>query len=95
MVTHAEGVVVTTVGIAVAVEALIGVGSSTASTNTVLADVVLVVTGLAAVRGQGERVTVGLPDVNLTTACSESTNAGVLVAGRRLPALIVALGITC
>lgn len=91
MVTHAEGVVVATIGIAVAVEALFRVGTSTALANTVLTNMVLVVTKLTAVRGQCEGVTVGLPDVDLTTAGSELTDTSVLIAGRGLPTLKVTL----
>lgn len=56
MVAHTVGVVVTAVGIALSGETVFGVGTTAV---VGLADVVLV--GAARVRGQSERVSVGLP----------------------------------
>lgn len=85
-VAHAERVVVAAVGVAVAGEAVLRVGT----TATVgLADVVVVV--LARVRRESKSVGVGLPDVDLGAATAVWTDTGVGVVGRRCPAVEVGL----
>jgi hypothetical protein len=91
LVAHAVRVVVAAVGIAVAGVAVLRVGTAAASTNAILADVVGVLAGLAAVGGQGEGIGVGLPDVDLGAARTLKTNTGVLIVRVGGPALVVGL----
>lgn len=91
VVAHAEWIVVTTIGITVPIESLIRIGAATALANVFLADMILVVTKLAAVGGEGKGVSVGLPDINLTTAGSELADTSIVVGLRSLPTLVVAL----
>lgn len=91
LVAHAVRVVVAAVGIAVTGVAVLRVGATAASIDAILADVVGVVAGLAAVGGQGEGIGVGLPDVDLGAARTLKTDTRVVVVGVGLPALVVGL----
>ena len=84
--THAVWVVVATVGIALASEAIIGVGTTA---GIGLTDVVFV--GRARMGRESERVRIGFPNVNLSTAGSIGANASIGIVGGRLPALNIGL----
>lgn len=86
VVAHAVRVVITTVGVTLASESVVGV-STTALVS--LADMVFVVS--ARVRGESEGVRVRLPDIDLSTTGTVRANTGVRVVGGRLPSLNVGL----
>jgi hypothetical protein len=79
VIAHAVRVIVATVGITVAGEAFLRIGTTTALANAILTNMVDVLANLATVRSQSKGVGIGLPDVDLTTASTELTDTSAVV----------------